>query len=253
MDDGYRQRKHRKLNAWAWNERIRPNKNQKHSRTYFNFSNFPTIQKDVRKTSINRLHTMHEQQRKTRWICVDELIIRLNWWLFEWENDGVSLLQCNNPFSFGASAQEVRIADTLVANDLLLCARIAQSDDYPFGSTSESEINYTRFECNTKHSACGEHTMGKSIWIEINSGNVFNCYGARTDCISFRFDLRLAWRANDFSCFTFTTIWNWCMARVVIDLFMHGCYCALSTAGALPFLFVRHSQVNLRIYCRILI
>lgn len=98
-----------------------------------------------------------------------------------------------------------------------------------------------------RHKTCGEHTehtMAISIWIEINSGNVFNCWSARAQ-IAFHFTSICSTRmvrtiANNFSCFTFTIIWNWCMARVAIDLFMQY-YCALSTAGALAFLFV-HSQ-----------
>lgn len=102
------------------------------------------------------------------------------------------------------------------------------------------------------------HTMGISIWIEINSGNVFNCW--RTDCISFHFVSTLcnspahsAHQSNDFSCSQPSGI-DVCARVVVMDI----CLCNITVHSVgistphIPPIHSRHSQVNLRIYCRIL-
>lgn len=123
----------------------------------------------------------------------------------------------------------MRMANILVDNDKLLRTRIAHFDDFSFGSTFESEINYTR-RVRQAHRAHNGH-------IHLNWNQFRKCVQLlwRRAQIAFHFtsicNSHGAHIANDFSCFIFTTIWNWCMARVAIDLFMQYYY-SLSTAGA---------------------
>lgn len=153
-------------------------------------------------------------------------------------------------------------ANILIDNDILL-----RGNSHNDALSSRVDIwSNIRTQCsfNTKHSTRRtrapppEHTythngLSISIWIEINSGNVFNCW--RPDCISFHnlFAIRVV-RAE-------WTIFHvhkhlelmYCYG-VVMELFVYAILlCASMAPPATPPIQPpthTHTIVNLRIYCR---